>query len=282
MALRLLTVAVVALSAGCGGLAGTGQETPTVTPAPVPEIDADDGLVAPGVSADGSIDAGRLARAHAWAVENESYLFRSERGTTSTRGNQTAPTSLRRLLRVERSNTYHYRTDRRLERVDGRPQFLLNYSEYAVDGVGYVRYTTGADSGVTYRPVSGATPDRFVSLATEPIRRHLAVDDADVTEVRRDGRRYYEVEATGDRLVTGESVENYTATALLRPDGFVRSLSVSYVYPDEQRRAFRRFEYTDAGETTAEEPDWVDDARAALDADGDGPNATTANGVATD
>ncbi|WP_226012739.1 DUF7537 family lipoprotein [Halomicrobium salinisoli] len=277
MDVRPLVLALVAVTAGCGGLAGGDQETPTLTPAPVPEIDDDAGLVAPGVGADGSVDTGRLARAHARAVENESYVFRSERGTTSTRGEQTAPTSLERHLRVEGPHSYHYWTDRRMARVDGRLRFLANYSEYADDGVGFVRYTAGADSGVTYRPISGATPNRFVSLATEPIRRHLAGEDLDVTEVSSGGQRYYEVEATRDRLVTGESVENYTVTALVRPDGFVRSLSVSYVIPDEQRRAFRSFEYTDVGETTVDRPGWIDDARTAVDSDGG--NRSTAAGV---
>ncbi|WP_225333921.1 DUF7537 family lipoprotein [Halomicrobium urmianum] len=280
MDVRPLVLALVAVTAGCGGLAGPDRETPTLTPAPVPEQGDGGGLVATGVAADGSIDAGRLARAHARAVENESYAFRSARGTTSTRANRTAPTSLQRTLSVEGPHSYHYWTDRRLARIDGRLRFLANYSEYADDGVGYVRYTTGAESGVTYRPISGATPNRFVSLATEPIRRHLALEDADVTAIRRDGQRYYEVEKARDQLVTGEPVENYTVTALIRPDGFVRSLSVSYVDPEQQRRAFRRFEYADVGETTVERPEWVSDARASIDSDGeDGPNATLGDGV---
>lgn len=87
--------------------------------------------------------------------------------------------------------------------------------------------------------------------------------DATVTRVTVDGRPYYRVTGTRDTLLRYGTVEDYRATAIVRPDGFVRSLDVFFVaYRGSGRTEVSYgFTYTGVGTATLDRPAWVATAR---------------------
>lgn len=259
MTVRLVLVVLLALTAGCSTF-GTAGDTPTVTPAPVPEQNETTPAnpLPPGVTGNGVSDPARLALAHVQATSGQSYTWRDRSASIRKLDNGTLQTELRQVAYVENETTYTYWTNRRPDETDGPFSFYRNYTEYADEDGRSARYV---DSGeVIYReyPTRPAR-SRVGSEAGDAIRRYLHVENATVAVTLVDGERYYTINGTGNALPSGWEISNYTVNATVSPDGFVRQLAVSYVRTqgDEREAISYEYRYSRVGNTTVEPPDWV-------------------------
>lgn len=81
-----------------------------------------------------------------------------------------------------------------------------------------------------------------------------------VSTVRLDGRPHYLVVGRNWPDFTGETVHNGTVTAVVSPEGFVRSLEAVYTVRSvgQPRRVRYGFTYEQVDNTTVEAPDWYD------------------------
>ncbi|MFB6173915.1 MAG: hypothetical protein ABEI39_04655 [Halobacteriales archaeon] len=266
---RLVVLVAVVLTAGCGSLfAADGgaerAEQATLTPAPVPEITPtpEQWPLAPGLTADGVADADVLAEAHREAVANRSYVFRVRRGF-GVRVNGTVPTNHTTVARVESPRVYRVWTHEEEVRFQRGLTQLDNYSVYANGTASTIRSQL-PDQLPTVRRQSAITPavqHRHIGVrATDAVRQFLAVGNVTVTPVRFDGRRHYLVSGGSYSGFAAGALDNENVTALVSPEGFVRSLDVSYSVRrmGDPRSVRYTFTYERVGNTTVDRPDWVD------------------------
>ena len=279
---RAAALAVVALVvlAGCGSFVGggsggngaggggaPGSANGTITAAPVPEVTPtpDPWPVAPGISADGVVDVNALIDAHRAAIGNTSYEFTEWRGSASP-PNETVPMFRQTRATVAGSSRYLVWTSSEMIRLDGAVTHVANYTEYVDPDARRVRYRLAGQSESAFAEqyvVAAAYNDLVGERATVSILRYLTAENTEVARTTVDGRRYYAV--TGfERSPTADSRRNLSVRALVSPEGFVRSLNVSYVTMGvgELRRFRYRFAYEDVGETTLDPPPWVADWNA--------------------
>lgn len=256
---RPVALLVLVALAGCSGVIGPGGEAATVTPAPVQtpvETTTETSVLPPGVNGDGVVDAGRLARAHQRAITNRSYTWRASRLTTGNGSNATAVDS-RQVARVQNETTYQYWTNHRIVWIDGRARNLGNYTAFADPTGRYVRYEDVA-SNTQYRRI-GHQPARVRvgREAMSALELYLPAENATLAATRYDGQPYYELRGSGTReVVSARHTTNYTVRALIRPDGFVRSLGVRFQQGDAQSVRYT-FTYESMGTTTVDRPQWV-------------------------
>jgi len=240
----LVLVGITALS-GCSGFGGPSGPTETVTPAPVPETtvptDEPNGPLPPGLSGGGVTDADVIAQAHLDALPEKSYRWHAR---TTFQGNRSD-----QLLTVEGPKTYAYRYT--------SPGALTNTSEFADGETVYTRYYRFVER-LRRAPAPNAT-DQYGPIAAGAIERYLAVENATVAETVADGRLHYRVRATTDRYRRIGGATDYTVTAVIAPEGFVRSLNVSYVNRGGDRPidVTHRFRYDAVGRATVERPNWL-------------------------
>lgn len=218
----LLLVALTALTAGCGGLAGGdgGASTETLTPVPVEEarptasatptstgtpdrIPAN--VLPPGVSREGPVDAARLHRAHRTAVGDRPSVLTIDREVSGADGG------------VERS--------RRTVRIAG-------------DGTGTRggNRTVGVDRNRVGALVDRDGDEPFLRAA---LRTYFADREATAGLVEGDRRRYVALFVPpGDppRALTDDPddpavVRGYTATVYATSGGRILALYVDYETP---------------------------------------------------
>jgi len=267
---RLLVVLAVVVIAGCSSLFATGEAddtaTDTLTPAPVPEVTPtpEQWPVAPGVSGDGVDNVTALVAAHRAATANQSYVWRERRGVTTDQ-NGTVPVVDQTVARVESGSTYYFWTVDERIRLQSGLRTVANYSEYVDGTVQANRYKFAGGPTYERQQFDPASPSehRHVGLsATSAIRQYLDVENATVSAVRIDGRRHYRIVAGDWPGFATESVSDGTITAVVSPDGFVRSLEAAYsIYSaDESRHVRYAFTYERVGNTTVDPPDWYDAA----------------------
>lgn len=253
---RLGLVVALAVLAGCSALGTTG-DTPTVTPAPIPEQTetTPENPLPPGVTGSDITDLDELTAAHARTSRNRSYTWQ-DRYVVVMEDNRSL--NVTRIVRVENETTYTYWTNRREAPRDSPFDFLGSYTEYnSREG----RYTRFDDRGrlryerALQRPASA----RIVPQTATAVREYLWVENATVAVILVDGQRYYEIEGEDYVPPSRWGVENYTVSAVVSPEGFVRSIDASYdrTRGGEQERIRYSFQYTKVGNTTVEEPDWV-------------------------
>lgn len=262
---RPLAVALLLVLAGCGAGSPSGSEE-TVTPADIPSVtpgnEQQRGDVVPGVTGGEVTDVDLLASAHLSAIQNRSYTWRERRSLDLDPGNGSGVVKYRQLARVESSYVYFLWSKRERVRIGPYLRHLANYTEYADGERRHLRYRYPASSDREYDRASRvkAAEHRYIGReAGESIRRYLDVEQARIEETTVDGERHYRLVGRTADLPGVESLENYNATAVIAPDGFVRSLEVSYRTTElnETREVTYTFEYDRVGETTVEEPDWT-------------------------
>jgi hypothetical protein len=230
------------------------------------------GSYPPGVT-DGGVDAWVLADAHAAAVDGRSYrLVVRQSGTRALDGDRRWNGVWQRAV------------------VDAGGTWLASAVGYAAgeNGSELVQYTAYADGEFVYRSVDGRAGAVYDRRPIDVAREEGFGPDAD--RIRRYLIRYlvttavsvdrpawrpetYRVVATGQPTRVDGDVTNYTATALIAPDGFVSELSVEYTRgtgPDAETVRFR-YQYVAVGETTVRPPGWYDEARAATGGAADEP-----------
>jgi hypothetical protein len=241
---RVLVVGLVVVTAGCGSITGLQEGPETLTPVPVPEETATPDpmtTLPPGMTGAGVVNVEVLIDAHQSALSDQSFTFKSRleyegRGATT-------------LVKVESERRYYY--------VNSPSSMIGNISQYAD---GETQYTRDFRYGLRYRrsevtnvsTVYGNIPEQFVEL-------YLVVDNATVAETRIDGERYYEYRvenATGPRTV---DIDELRVRALIRADGFVRSVNATYVHETETGtvNVTDSFGYSRVESTTVERPGWV-------------------------
>lgn len=269
--LAALALAALAVTAGCGAIdqAGSdGRTTDTLTPAAVPTDAATptpDARLPPGVRR-GGIDAGRLARAHADAVDGRSYrvyVFESRAwGADGT----AVRNATRWVVQAENRTVYRYDRIETRDRLHNRTFTTRRDARegYADGTAEYVRHTT--ESGVRYarRPVGlrGDGDGRFVDLVAGWIERYLAVGT--VTVAAHNGT-LVRVVGRGPRATGLTGTENYTVRALVAPTGFVHELRVRYELREGGRRVHVvvGVRYSSVGAATVDPPYWYTAARNA-------------------
>ena len=241
---RTLLVLLVVLVAGCGSLVEGTDSTPTVTPAPVPEpTTTAPSPLPPGVTGERVADIDALAEAHVAVLTEDSFTVR----TRVVRGNQTGE----RVLRVETPRRYYYH-DAMILTTGTRTEFI--------DGAHRYRRTTRG--GLYFsRAEPGNVTELYGWALQLPVRSYLPTGNATVAETRVDGTRYYEVRLDRETHPRLDNLRNYTARAVVRSDGLVRSLEVSYVRSSGGQRVNVTHVTTFGGfgTTTVDPPDWVVD-----------------------
>lgn len=269
---RLLGLLALAVTAGCGSLTGSTTDTPTVTPAPVPTAsptpDEPRGGIAPGLHAAGVTNPGFLARSHVERVTGTSYVWWSSQTASHHFRNSTVNSSASQVVTFENASAYHREVDQYETLLDGQLRRLDDYEEYADGDVVYRTWRT--DDGRAFRKNASANESReYAELAAVEIRRYLNLEDQRVKRAQVDGGRYYEVVGNRSMLPRFGPLDSYRARAIVRADGFVRSLDVSFSAGRDNERidVHYNFTYRQVGDATVSEPDWVDEAREHLDED---------------
>lgn len=239
---RTLLVLLVVLVAGCGSLVGGGDPTPTVTPAPVPEpTTTASSPLPPGVTGERVADIDALAEAHLAVLTADSFTV----STRVVRGNQTGE----RVLRVESPRRYYYR-DAMILTTGTRTEFVDDTNRYR-------RTTRG---GLYFsRQEAGNVTELYGWALRLPVRSYLPTGNATVAATRVDGRRHYEIRLDRETHPRLDNLRNYTARAVVRSDGLVRSLEVTYVRSSGGQRVnvTHVTTFSGIGTTTVDPPDWV-------------------------
>lgn len=265
---RHLVLLLLAGTAGCNSFAGPGTETQTVTPAPVPTpppTPEDPRVgIAPGLSADAVFDVHFLADRHEKAVRRTSYVWRESDSPYERYEGLSTNASVSQIVTVERSDTYTRVVPLKSFSENGHVRYYKEYEEFARGEVEYQKWRSKDGDGNAYRRRESVNANRtYAAIAAEAIRRYLDVDEETVTRVDVGERPHYRVVGTRDSFPVEGSVENYRARAVVREDGFVRRLNVTYtiVRFGEQIETGYSFQYTEVGNATVETPEWLPAAR---------------------
>ena len=258
---RVVLVAALVLIAGCSAFGSGDQSQQTVTPAPVPEPTAPNASQGETrLSGEEVPEPALLADAHVQAIRGESYTWRDRYVVVRTGENTSSRSVTRRRARVETETTYTYWTNRWQTTTRNPFRFYGEYSEYATERARYARYV---ESGVLvherFPPRAAAT--RIGGMAKSSIRRYLAVENSSARPVQIQGDGYYELTGTGYAGPDDSTVRNYSVEALVSHDGFIISLSASFVRVRNYQRkeVTYEYEYDRVGFTTVDRPTWVED-----------------------
>lgn len=263
----LVVLAVLVVLSGCSGLpAGTEGSTTTLTPVSVPEqtrsVDTGERVLAPGLTAAGVRDPGRLSRAHERALRDRSFTVASN--TTVEGPNGTLSREDSRLQVAAGWERYY--SSRVAERAPEysvtvfRPRLELWFD-------GSVTYFRGTRAGnVTYARQAGSA---MGDLSRRD--RLYALYASFETRVESTGEGYRVV---GTRLTSPavlnapllvEAPRNATFVAVLTPDGRVRRYRVAYDATLDNRRVrlVRRVRFSNVGATDVSQPAWYEEAKNA-------------------
>jgi len=273
--LLVLAVAAMLVLAGCSGTGGSDPEASageapgaTETPADQPEATISDPTELSGVSED-DVNATALFVSHARTLANESSYATSDTYRIEERGSDNESVTTKRLRSSRSQQRSLYAIDRRSAvgegtRTDNRTTYWLVedgsatvYNRYESDGS--VSYETDDDP---YRNFTTFYRQSSVyDQTTLLFNFELSYDGT----VDRDGRTLFRF--TADSFAEGSSfVGNATdpsATVLVDGNGIVRSAEWNVDVTRDGRSVTITYSYQvdDVGDTSVEEPDWLDDAR---------------------
>lgn len=272
--------------AGCSAIGGPAEETATMTPAPVPTPETAtpaESPLPPGVTGNGVADIDQLKEAHQRALANQSYTWRTRNRIEGSGTNGTERPDIRQRALVADETTYEYWTNQRIVLRNGRPRYLGNYSEFGSTTARFARFE-GSSAEIQYRRLEPAPARlRIGQQATAAIDRFLPARNTTISVTRFEGARYYELRGRGaETIVATQPISNYTVRALIRPDGFVRSLTVSYRIGSRgrARSVTYTFDYSALGTTTVGRPAWATEQnRTILSNDTQHSDPTTAGRV---
>lgn len=283
-----LSLVVMLVLAGCSGLDGSDTETEPVgteSPAPTGTMSPTSNSSTDGPSprepvdnpretfswlTDAGVNETSLLRAHALTVNNESsYATRAIQRTTAIDSDNESVT--RYSLAASASQQRSQFTVNRTLRVGSRTQ-TDNRTRYraVTDGSETAYYRTAVDGNVSYR-VREDPYRNFSTFYRQSTGYDLtfALTQFALTydgTVQREGETLYR--HTGDSLETGSSfggnTTNASVTVLVTDRGVIRSLDYSFetTSNDTPIRLTYTFETTGLGETTVDQPGWLDDARS--------------------
>lgn len=282
--LAVAAVATVAAVLGGGalmgtpsGAAGAGGAPGTVTAAETPggateTRDVEEGPP-PGVTADGLVSIEALTRAHLAAIGarpgmsmNASFAGpRFLTGFDTFRSGFDADDRVTVAVRVESVDRY------RIERRTSFPGGLVGGSEATLE-----RF---ADGDAEYRAVDNEAGRRFDRRPLSTVRggpaeitgwtrsvfpRYLNTTDSRVEWVGNGSGPVYRVVAIGQPRRLDQDTRDYRAVAVVAPDGFVSSLTVSYDHPRTGTTVRVTVRYGRSA-VRVEPPDWYGTARERTD-----------------
>lgn len=242
-ALQLLAICSLVALAGCtGGLPG-GDE-PTLDDVSYPD----------GVSENGT-NVSALSTAHGEALANESFGLTVDASVNASAINQS--------IRIDAA----VGADRDNVRADTNAGGQRT-SIYLTPETRYSR--TETDDGATYDARDRAHASmQFVPASysgANYLDQFAGMANATPTDVREvNGTTLIVLEADGSTATDNESANlvDYDATLLVDEQGVVHSMTVELAAASGGQRSTTRFsmEIYDVGETTVEEPSWLDEAR---------------------
>ncbi|MFB6140675.1 MAG: hypothetical protein ABEJ26_09605 [Halosimplex sp.] len=264
----LVAAACLLALSGCNAFAPSAEPaTDTVTPVPIPTVDASGQATPtarsptarpelarfPGVSSRRGIDVATLLAAHVRYLSARSYTVTWTRRTAGGTG----PVARQFRHRIAVGD------DASLRHTEGdRTGPVTTY----VGAVAYRRVV--ADGAATVEPAdvadSEGAGERFAQLVAFEVRAFFGngYDTLDVVE--RDGRRYARAFTTRPppelaSIYDAYALRNFTATVWVAPQGYVQALHYEFelVSPEDSLAVEWRYAYTDVGETTVERPTWV-------------------------
>jgi len=207
----------------------------------------------PGVDDDGTVDVDALLGAHRTAVRESTY-------TWEYRQRQRSAESGDRLVALDRRVAVGENAT--LVETGGFP-FVANSTHYLTERCGYLRRVLDIDS--PYSTLEATHPNHTYAPAEELMGTYLVDGPYRVEAVTEGGERYVRLHAsTADvpETVTDGNTEmrDYWVTAYVTPDGFVRSMVVSFDSVAEEgtdHRVLIRFNYAAVDATTVSRPEWV-------------------------
>jgi len=274
----ILLVALSALLAGCGGTGGQNTilgdtpsqgdpvETATDTPrTPAETVTPPDGPQ--GIEGD-AVDTEQLAAGHAAALAQHDYRLSINR-TGRINDSFVQRTSAGRLP------LFNY-----IEKPSATArQYYTRTSAVGMDRRGVMNYanTTAGDGGYVVQLIPGAVGSTPADRRIVRYLRPLALQPAGERTV--DGRTYRvltadmtreDIAAANTTSVRPSDLSEATgveATLLVDQRGFVRSMDVTYEYPNGTTDLTMRVDQV--GSTTVEEPGWLCEARAETQFDDD-------------
>ncbi|PSP56753.1 hypothetical protein BRC82_01370 [Halobacteriales archaeon QS_1_67_19] len=248
-ALLMVAVGCLVALAGCSGAISDVGDTTT------DDATTDDVEYPAGVS-ENDTNVSALTAAHDRQLENRSFTLEVNSTVNASTGNQTI------------TMTAAVGPDRDQVLVNGSAR-NQQVSAYMTDEKRYTRLTVG-DREPQYR-VTERTPDQMQLFSgsfagTTYLDRFAAEANFTPTDVRTvDGTTLIVLEADGSNATDTEraNVTDYEATLLVDEDGVVHSatVDVSAARDGQQIRTRFSMNVSAIGETTVEEPDWLDEAK---------------------
>lgn len=268
-----LLLALLIVLTGCSSTTVSDGPTPdtVTTPAPVPTDDLPENRIAPGVSPDGIVDAGRLRDAHNAYLSNRSFTrtsgtrYRFENGTLlyqTTFNRSLEPAAERQSIRRDRTGQL-------------RPE--QHYWEWANETLAVeriarsdsVRYHRRSRSDRQFRYYGGAVAEFLAQHDPEVAGKRQANGTTEYVLVVRNPSAPDLLDQVGANRTGPRRL-----VAVVSREGLVRSIRITArgTYRGEPIRVSNYFVVTDVGETQVDRPAWVD---AAL-------NATAGSEMPTD
>lgn len=249
--LRPLSLCVVVVLAGCGGLSTPLSESTDTSGASLP----------PGLSDDGVENAGRLAAAHDASLANASFTTRF--AETIVAENGTSLVDRRGRQQVATNHSVWWGTT-----GYGVPQRLFDTSATTVDA-----WSNGT---VTFYRATGGNETRYAAYlwtgsdwTGRELLRLFYRNATDVTVTTDDGSVHLSARLSGTLEAgqyPGVDITDGTLTAKLSERGRVERYSVDYTgtlleAPETSVEGNYSREFSAVGETTVDPPAWVPTAR---------------------
>jgi len=267
-ALPVVAVALLLVTAGCGGFGGS-SGTPDANSSNSTTSTPAEGVDVPGVKDGRLADPAALGAAHQRAVGNDSFESRlrsnhTQRVPTSQNSTATVETTItQRVVAAAGTRPYRYR---RSDRATGVTfQAWGNDSTQAVRGI--------QDGSVVSRQLSRPqSPSTITSAKT--LAEYLSMGEFRVADrTTRDGEQFVVLRAEGlsvenrsGLFVSGSrNVSNFSATAVVDGEGRIQSLSLSadYTIDGEPATIDLTYELLRIGGVDFERPDWAAEILAA-------------------
>lgn len=267
---RIIAIALLAVVAGCGSITGPDGPATTVTPAPVatPTPDASGIQLAPGLTSAGIEDPGALIERHRRVLTQQSFRWNQELMESPPdlrAGHRTISRS--RWVIYQNASAYHtYRSAVNPDRANDEPS-IRDFEMYVRGGDTYLKWRYTGEENRTYERFDTRSSPQYLAVPAIAFQRFLAFDSQTVRRIDAGNRTHYRVRGTQSSLTGIEGAEDIEATAVIRTDGLIRSLEVSYVRSAGAQtiRVSYTSTYSDIGTTTVTDPAWLSAARASLE-----------------
>lgn len=266
----VLALVAISLLAGCGTFAGPDAAS-TVTPAPVatpgPEEAPGPADLAPGVTRAGIVDENELFRAHIGLAENTSLKWTVQyRESGLARNGSYGIVRTRTVAYESEDSGYRFWSESRRV-ITGDRQYVDRREQYGTQRGGY-RLSLNPESGErSYGRIDRSLSRADFALPNRPLHHYIDLDNESVSAVDVGGRPHYQITGTRDAIPTQGRVEGFSSRVIVREDGLIREIGVSFVTTYGVDAVPIRYDFVmlDVGDTTITEPAWLPEARARVD-----------------